>query len=105
MRSTGGPLESVMIGYPAGHYFSGPERKGRRPNSAPGYCLGHPADLWITAMRPRREGTASRDPVQAVTGGGQTPARHGGRVTRTGAETACVTPPDVPLLIIGARAQ
>jgi hypothetical protein len=110
MRSTDGPLESVMIRCPAGHHFSAPiefltpdstdnhdlgtagtgsragrdslqrgrdgrhggsgsarrefpakpERRGRRPNTAPAYYLGHPAALWITAMRPRRSRTASR---------------------------------------------
>ena len=34
------------------------ERTGRRPNSAPAYYLGHPAALWITAMRPRRRTTS-----------------------------------------------
>jgi hypothetical protein len=115
IRSTDGPLESIMIRCPAGHYFSGPiecltrdstdnydpgtagpgsrfgrdslqrghdgrrssggsarrdfpaepERKGRRPNTAPAYYLGHPADLWITAMRPRRRRTASRHLMEA----------------------------------------
>ena len=36
-----------------------PERTVRRPNTAPAYYLGHPAGLWITAMRPRRRRTAS----------------------------------------------
>ncbi len=108
MRSTDGPLESVMIRCPIGHHFSGPiepltrdsadnhdpgtaglgaragrdslqrghdgrhggsgsalrdfpaepERKVRPPNTAPAYYLGHPAALWITAMRPRRRRTA-----------------------------------------------
>jgi hypothetical protein len=31
-----------------------PERDARRPNTAPAYYLGHPAALWITAIRPRR---------------------------------------------------
>jgi hypothetical protein len=35
-----------------------PERSGRGPNGAPAYYLGHPATLWITAMRPHRGGTA-----------------------------------------------
>jgi hypothetical protein len=29
-----------------------PGRNARRPNTAPAYYLGHPAALWITAMRP-----------------------------------------------------
>ena len=44
---------------------------GRRPNTAPAYYLGHPAALWITAMRPRRGRTASvtgwKPPSAAVT--------------------------------------
>jgi hypothetical protein len=35
-----------------------PEREARRPNGAPGHYLGRPAELWITAMRPRRGRTA-----------------------------------------------
>jgi len=117
MRSTDGPLESVMIRCPAGHCFSGPietltpdstdnhdpgpararsrsmrgslqhgndarggpipwpvpaepERKGRRPNTAPAYYLGHPAALWITAMRPRRRRSASRYLMEAAVSGG-----------------------------------
>jgi hypothetical protein len=31
-----------------------PERNVRRPNTAPAYYLGHPARLWIAAMRPRQ---------------------------------------------------
>jgi hypothetical protein len=108
MRSTDGPLDSVMISCPAGHHFSGPieflsgdsthqpdpgtagagaragrdslqgthdgrdsrnrtalrdfpaepQREARFPNTAPAYYLGHPATLWITAMRPRRRPTA-----------------------------------------------
>ena len=108
MRSTDGPLESVMITCPAGHSFTGPievlipgstdskypgraglgspterdggqrrdefarralpaepERNVRRPNTAPAYYLGHPASLWITAMRPRRERAASRYLMEA----------------------------------------
>lgn len=117
MRSTDGPLESVMIRCPAGHCFNGPvellaadstdshdpgraglsagagqdsghgghagrggfappafpaepERKVRRPNTAPAYYLGHPARLWITAMRPRRERAASRYVMETVVRGG-----------------------------------
>jgi hypothetical protein len=84
MNSTDGPLESVMIRCPAGHWFNGPiefltwDRTDRRdsgqaapassageipaepgpdnprPNSAPAYYLGRPARLWITALRPSR---------------------------------------------------
>ena len=42
------------------------EQKVRRPNSAPAYYLGHPAGLWITAMRPRRERAASRYLMEAA---------------------------------------
>jgi hypothetical protein len=34
------------------------ERKDRRPNTAPAYYLGHPAAVWITAMRPRAAGSS-----------------------------------------------
>jgi hypothetical protein len=47
-----------------------PERDACRPNTAPAYYLGHPADLWITAMRPRRRRTASRYPTEAAVSGG-----------------------------------
>jgi len=43
-----------------------PERTGRRPNTAPAYYLGHPAGLWISAMRPRRTRTVSRYPMDAA---------------------------------------
>jgi hypothetical protein len=42
-----------------------PERNVRRPNTAPAYYLGHPARLWLTAMRPRRERAASRYLMEA----------------------------------------
>ena len=45
------------------------ERTVRRPNSAPAYYLGHPAALWITAMRPRRRRPASRDLIEATVSG------------------------------------
>jgi hypothetical protein len=54
-----------------------PERKGRRPNTAPAYYLGHPAALWITAMRARRRTTASRDLMEAAVSGGN-PTRDSG---------------------------
>jgi len=121
MRSTGGPLDSVMIRCPSGHVFSGPvefltpditgnpdpgtarpgsragcdslqyghdgrhdgggsvrglpakpERKDRRPNTAPAYYLGHPAALWITVMHPRRRHTASRDLMGTAVSGNPT---------------------------------
>ena len=50
-----------------------PERKVRRPNTAPAYYLGHPATLWITALRPRHRAAASRYLMEAV--GGQSLAR------------------------------
>jgi hypothetical protein len=121
MRSTGGPLDSVMIRCPAGHHFSGPiesltpdsddpgtagassragrdslqrghdgrdsddgsafrdfpaapARNDRRPAAAPAYYLGHPAAVWITAMRPRRHRTASRHLMEAAVSGSK-PAR------------------------------
>ena len=60
---------------PVGHCFSGPatrdvhratQGKARRPNTAPAYYLSHPAGLWITAMRPRRRGSASRHRTRAA---------------------------------------
>ena len=127
MRSTGGPLDSVMIRCPAGHHFSGPlafltpdstgnhdpgtagassragrdslqrghdDRRGgggsdlqdvpakpgrnaRRPNTAPAYYLGHPATVWITAMRPRRRCTAPRHLMEAAARSGN-PTRDSG---------------------------
>ena len=56
---------------------AGPARKGRRPNTAPAYYLGHPAALWITVMRPRRRPTASRDLMEAAVSGGN-PTRDSG---------------------------
>jgi len=47
-----------------------PERDACRPNTAPAYYLGHPAALWITAMRPRRRRTASRYPMEIGVSGG-----------------------------------
>ena len=46
-----------------------PERKVRRPNTAPAYYLGHPAALWITAMRPRRMTTAIRYLMEVAVSG------------------------------------
>jgi len=47
-----------------------PERTDRRPNTAPAHYLGHPADLWITVMRPRRRRTASCRLLEAAVSGG-----------------------------------
>jgi hypothetical protein len=47
-----------------------PERKDRRPNTAPAYYLGHPAALWITAMRPRRRRSTPRHLIEAAVSGG-----------------------------------
>ena len=41
-----------------------PERDVRRPNTAPAYYLGHPAALWITAMR-RATGAPSPSPDES----------------------------------------
>ena len=43
-----------------------PDRKDRRPNTAPAYYLGRPAALWITAMRPRRRRIATPHLVEAM---------------------------------------
>ena len=45
-----------------------PEPKGRRPNTAPAYYLGHPAALWITAMRPCRRPAAGGVTVSCSAG-------------------------------------
>jgi hypothetical protein len=55
---TGGPV----IQHPAE-----PRQAIRRPNTAPAYYLGRPATAWITAMSPRRRGTAPNHLMQAVT--------------------------------------
>jgi hypothetical protein len=47
-----------------------PERDARRPNTAPAYYLGHPAALWITAMRPHRRPTVPRYPMRVAVSGG-----------------------------------
>ena len=47
-----------------------PERDACRPNTAPAYYMGHPAALWITAMRSRRGRTASRHPTEGAVSGG-----------------------------------
>jgi len=47
-----------------------PERDARRPNTAPAYYLGHPAALWITAMRSRRRRTGARHPMRVAVSGG-----------------------------------
>jgi len=59
-----------------------PERKVRRPNAAPAYYLGRPADLWITAIRPRRMPTASRHQTEAAVTGGN-PTRDSGVLQRS----------------------
>ena len=61
---------------------AGAERKVRRPNTAPAYYLGHPAALWITVMRPRRERTASRYLTEAAVSGGD-PTRDSGVLQHT----------------------
>jgi hypothetical protein len=50
-----------LRGYPAA-----PERKARRQNNSPAYYLGHPATVWITAMRPRRKRTAPLHLMEAA---------------------------------------
>ena len=53
-----------------------------RPNSAPAYYQGRPADLLIKALSPRRERTASSHPAQAVTS--RQGERHHGTATSAG---------------------
>jgi hypothetical protein len=57
-------------GFHSGDAPAEPERDACRPNTAPAYYLGHPAALWITAMRPRRRPTASRNPMEVAVSGG-----------------------------------
>ena len=45
------------------HFPAEPERRDRRPNTAPAYYLGHPARLWITVMRPRRSRSSRAEPA------------------------------------------
>ncbi len=53
---------------------AGPKRRARRPNGAPAYYQGRPAALWITAMRPHRDPTATRPLMEgAISGGSPTP--------------------------------
>jgi hypothetical protein len=54
-----------------------PGRNAPRPNTAPAYYLGHPAALWITAMRPRRRPTASGHLMEAAVSSGH-PTRDSG---------------------------
>ena len=58
---------------------SQPSRGGTlaRPNTAPAYYLGHPAALWLTAMRPRRRPTASGYLLEAAVSSGH-PTRDSG---------------------------
>jgi hypothetical protein len=58
---------------------AGPEGDVPRPNSAPAYYLGRPAHMWITAMRPGSERTASHHLVGAPTAADT--QRHRGAVT------------------------
>jgi hypothetical protein len=51
------------------HFPAEAERGDRRPNTAPAYYLGHPAALWISAMRPRRRLATSRYPMEADVSG------------------------------------
>ena len=57
-------------GSPSGDVPAEPERDARRPNAAPAYYLGHPAALWITAMRPHRRPTVPRYPMRVAVSGG-----------------------------------
>jgi len=73
---------------PGQHFPAEPEAEFSRPNTAPAYYLGHPARLWITAMRPRHSRTTSRYAMQTVTSGEkQTPSGHDGPPTGAAADT------------------
>ena len=56
-------------GFALQHFPAEPEPEFSHPNTAPAYYLGHPARLWITAMRPRHSRTTSRYAMQTVTSG------------------------------------
>ena len=60
-------------GFAVRHFPAEPERRHRRPNTAPAYYLGHPAALWMTVMRPRRRPAATRYPVETAVSGGNPP--------------------------------
>ncbi len=64
-------------GFTVRHFPAEAERSHRRPNTAPACYLGHPADLWITVMRPRRRPAAARYPVETAVSGGN-PTRDSG---------------------------
>jgi hypothetical protein len=64
-----GGRDSVQRSHAVRHSPAEPERRDRRPNTAPAYYLGHPAALWITVMRPRRWRTVSRHAMEAVVSG------------------------------------
>ncbi len=82
-RGTAGTASSVSHDTPTGghdrpHGSGGfavpafraePERDVPRPNGAPAYYLGRPAQLWITATRPRPRRTAPQHLTDAVTSG------------------------------------
>jgi hypothetical protein len=42
-------------GLPAQEFAAEPGPRTRRPNTAPAYYLGRPAELWINAFRPSRK--------------------------------------------------
>jgi hypothetical protein len=50
-------------GFAIRDFPASPQREVSRPSTAPAYCLGRPARLWITAMRPHRSRTVSNHPV------------------------------------------
>jgi hypothetical protein len=73
------------------HFPAGPDRKVRRPNTAPAYYQGRPASLWITVMRPRRRAAASRQLMEAAISGGnptRTPPRSSAVDSRSGSAEA-----------------
>ena len=86
------------------HFPAEPEPEFSHPNTAPAYYLGHPARLWITAMRPRHSRTTSRYAMQTVTSGEkQTPSGHDGPPTGAAADTARVTSAATALPVMRAR--
>jgi hypothetical protein len=76
--------ESAVRDFPAD-----PARGISRPTAAPAYYLGHPARVWINAMRSRRGRNTSDHRIPAVTSGGKPiPFLKGGPVTGTEAGAA-----------------
>jgi hypothetical protein len=81
-----------------------PWRPFSRPNGAPPYYLGRPAQLWITAMTPGRRRAASAASMEALTDGRErTLSPRGAPFADAGAATACAAPASTTLLVMEDR--